>query len=299
MAQRETFLRYLFIIGKLRNSRRATFNDIHSYLRQESDILGDRLTISKRTFQRYLWEIRSLFNIDIQCDKDYYYYIAGDVEESFNHRVMEAFDVFNSLTQARKISQYIIPEKRRPQGTEHLQSLLKAISKRYPLEFSYQKHWEDAPSRRKVKPLGLKEFKGRWYLLAEDQQDSIIKSFGLDRIKELEVGTKEFRQTVQFDPDALFSHSFGITNPTGQEPEEVILSCDHVQGNYIKSYPLHSSQEVVGENEEEIQIKVKLRITHDFKMELLSYGEKLKVLSPQSLRIDIRETYLQALKNYE
>jgi predicted DNA-binding transcriptional regulator YafY len=40
---------------------------------------------------------------------------------------------------------------------------------------------------RKVHPLALKESKDRWYLIAIDTKDKILKSFGLDRINYLDV----------------------------------------------------------------------------------------------------------------
>jgi hypothetical protein len=51
------------------------------------------------------------------------------------------------------------------------------------------------------------------------------------------------------------------------------LSFDDYQGKYIKSLPLHESQQTISDSENELQIKLKLYITHDFIMELLSYGE--------------------------
>jgi predicted DNA-binding transcriptional regulator YafY len=64
MSKREYILRYMLIIRRLRNKRQATFEEINSFLILESELQGYRLSISKRTFQRDLNEIRSLFNTD-------------------------------------------------------------------------------------------------------------------------------------------------------------------------------------------------------------------------------------------
>lgn len=51
---------------------------------------------------------------------------------------------------------------------------------------------ENDISQRNAEPYALKEFKGRWYLLAKDRKDYQIKTFGLDRIQELEITNKNF-----------------------------------------------------------------------------------------------------------
>ena len=52
------------------------------------------------------------------------------------------------------------------------------------------------------------------------------------------------------------------------------------------------------DNEEELRITLKLYITHDFIMELLSYGENVKVIKPGSLIAELKAVYSQALNQY-
>jgi predicted DNA-binding transcriptional regulator YafY len=42
-----------------------------------------------------------------------------------------------------------------------------------------------------------------------------------------------------------------------------------------------------------------LYITHDFIMELLSYGSRLKVISPEALKRELAENYSRALRLYD
>ena len=82
-------------------------------------------------------------------------------------------------------------------------------------------------------------------------------------------------------------------------PQEIILSFNAFQGKYIKSLPLHETQQVLIDNKNELQIKLKLYVTHDFVMELLSFGDNVKVLKPQSLITEIKHAYQNALKQYQ
>jgi len=47
-----------------------------------------------------------------------------------------------------------------------------------------------------------------------------------------------------------------------------------------------------------VNIPVFSNITHDLIMELLSYGETVKILKPESLISEIKEVYLASLKQY-
>ena len=86
--------------------------------------------------------------------------------------------------------------------------------------------------------------------------------------------------------------------PNEEKPEEIILSLDPLQGKYIKSLPLHESQEIIIDNDDELRIKLTLYITHDFYMELLSMGEAVKVIEPVTLIKKLKATYYNCLSLY-
>ena len=298
MSKRDYILRYLLIVKKLQNSRLATFNEINYYIQREFELMEGPRDISLRTFQRDLNEIRTIFNIDIKCNNSNQYYIAEDENSDFNNRMMEAFDIINSLNIGQQLTPYVILEKRCPLGTEHLYGLLHAIRNRHIIRFSYQKYYEADITLREVEPYALKEFKGRWYLLSKDYKDDNVKTFGLDRIKELEISKKKFPLPSVMSCKDYFKNCFGIITSDDSCPEEVVLSFEPLQGKYVKSYPLHGSQKILKDNENELLIQLKLFITHDFIMDILSFGENVKVIQPASLIADVKSSYQDALNLY-
>ena len=290
MSKRESIARYNLIIKKLRK-RPATFAEIEEYLALESEIQAYNFNVSKRTFQRDRDDIRSLYNIDILFDfSKKVYYIDFDEQPEANERILEAFDTFNALNLTDRLSKHIHFEKRKPQGTEHLYGILHAIKNQIQIKFVYQKYWEDELTERLVEPYALKEFKNRWYVLSKDLVDNKIKSFALYRLTDLEILSKKFNFPKDFDVNEHYRYCFGIISPNGHQPEDVVLSFNAFQGKYIKSLPLHDSQQILIDNDNELRIQLKLFITHDFFMELLSFGENLKVFKPQSLIDDLKST---------
>jgi predicted DNA-binding transcriptional regulator YafY len=298
MSKRESIARYNLIIKKLRKQP-ATFPEISDYLAFESELQEYNFNVSQRTFQRDLVDIRSVYNIDIQYDfSRKVYHIDFDEQSEVNERILEAFDTFNALNISDRLSDYIHFEKRRPQGTENLYGLLHAIKNKVQISFSYQKYWEDEITHRIAEPYALKEFKNRWYVLANDLKDRKVKSFALDRLTELEITRKKFQLSNDFDVNEHFKYCFGIISPNEHAPQDVILSFDPFQGKFIKSLPLHESQMVLEDNEDELRIKLKLFVTHDFIMELLSFGDHVTVIQPAALIEEIKNTYSNALKLY-
>ena len=302
MSTRESLLRYIHITNRLRKSA-ATFDEIDQYLKQQSEMQGYHFNVSKRQFQRDLEDIGSIFEFEINYDfKQRVYAINEELQSEISRRRLEAFDTFNALKIGENTSSSIHFEKRRPQGTENLFGLLHAINNHLQVRFTYLKFWEDQPTYRIVEPLALKEFKNRWYLVSRDLKretsTGLIKTFGLDRITDLDITNTKFKDHENFDIGEQFRYCFGIISSAGEEPQEVILSFDPVQGKYIKSLPLHESQQILLDNNTELQIKLLLYVTYDFEMELLSYGEYVKVLKPESLIEGLKNRYRNALTRY-
>lgn len=298
MSKRDYIIRYLLIVKKLRNSRLAAFNEINEYIQREFELMDAPRNISLRTFQRDLNEIRTIFNIDIKCNTLNQYYIIKDENSGFNNRMMEAFDIINSLSTGQQLTPYVILEKRCPMGTEHIYGILHAIRNSYCVRFSYQKYYEPDNTLREVEPYALKEFKGRWYLLSKDFKDDYVKSFALDRMHEMEISKKKFTYPMDMNPKDYFKNSFGVITLIESDPEEIVLSFEPLQGKYIKSYPLHESQKILLDNEDELLIQLTMFVTHDFFMEILSYGENVKVIKPEDLIKNLKTSYQDALNLY-
>lgn len=305
MSKRGYISRYLLILKKLKIKPYSTYEELQAYIENQFDYLqmqDDNLQIgfSKRTLQRDIKEIRNVFGIDIEYSKSQKgYFISQNENENMNfQRMMEAFDMFNSLNLAQDLTPFIHLEKRRPQGTENLYGLLHAIKNRLKIKYTYQKFWEDEFSQRLVEPYALKEFKNRWYLMANDSKDNKIKSFALDRLTNLEITKQPYQYPDKYSIEQSYRYCFGIISPNGEDPQEIILSFDPFQGKYIKTLPLHETQQVLVDNDQELIIKLKLCLTHDLIMELLSFGDNMKVIEPKLLEKRIKQAHEKAYRQY-
>lgn len=297
--RREGVQRQRFIIHQI-TKKPSTFEEIQDFLQFQETISDDRLTCSQRTMQRDIREILSDYDIEIKCDRSTNeYYIAHDGREEHSERLMETFDLFNAIRIGNSFGNHLIFENRKALGAEHMNGLLHAIRNRVEVSFSYKKFDDGSVSSRTVKPVAIKESRNRWYLLAKDSKDKVVKNFSLDRISDLEISSRNFKAIKDFDPPEEFKYTFGIINGTGEKPQRIVLSFTPQEGRYINSLPLHQSQKELLENETERRFEYHLAPTHDFKMEILSHGDKVKVLEPESLRKDIIQMLQRSLEGYE
>jgi predicted DNA-binding transcriptional regulator YafY len=305
MSKRGYISRYMMLIKRLKGKPFSTFEDLELYVTRQLSNLhmqDDTLVMgfSKRTLQRDIKEIRTLFGIDITYDtsRKGYYINSSEYESSGFQRMIEAFDIFNSLNMTRDLSTIVSAEQRRPAGTDNMYGLLHAIKNSLQIKFLYRKFWNEEVRTRTVEPYLLKEFRNRWYVITLEPKGHVIKTFALDRISELEITSVKFNRNDKISIDDLFQHSFGIITGDGQPPEYIILSFDPFQGKYIKSLPLHTSQKVLIDNEDELRISLELHLTHDFLMEIRSFGEDVEVIEPASLKKNISESLARTLKLY-
>jgi predicted DNA-binding transcriptional regulator YafY len=300
MSKKQFIKRHLLILGKLRKNP-CDFKELQGYLKSQSLDDEENYEISKRTFERDVKEISSIFNVEIQYNrKEKVYEIIHDADDNKTSRLIESFQMYNALSMSESIAKHLILEKRKSLGLENLHGLLHAIQNRVSVSYQYENFWDfdNKKNIRFVFPLALKEARYHWYLIAKDTNDGNIKSFGLDRISYLEISANRFEYPTEFNVEEKFKHAFGIIN--GEEaPEKIKLWFTRGQGNYIKSLPLHVSQKIISENDTELILELFVCPSHDFVMELLSMGAAVKVLEPLSLQQKIKAKLLDAAKLYK
>lgn len=298
----EGLQRLLVIINKLKGKKRyIPARELKRYIAEAMEMRGYSGK-SGRTLERDIDDIQSLFGITIAYAKREQGYYIKEEDENIPERygqLLQNFDLLNALEGDTNLSTYVLAEHHRPLPSECLPMLISAIKHTHPVVFRYTLVRQgDKVEEKKVLPHYLKESNQRWYLLAYDE--GVLKTFGVDRIRDLRICASEtFKRNMDINVDELFRDCYGIWNQPDIPVEDVELKYDALDGKFLKSVPLHHSQQVLVDNADEFRIKVRLRITNDFVMELLSRSRSLEVVSPLHLRERVRKIYEEALKRNE
>jgi len=300
MAKKEMLQRLLLIICKLDGkSKYVQSDDLLGYIELNMRYRhGYTAGYSLRTVQRDIKSIEELFGIIIKHRKDFGYYISEREQVSWDkyEQMLLNFDILTALKAESGLKDCVLAEHHRPVGGSHMPLLMDAIRHSYYVAFDYTLLRQDNKVvHKKVAPHFLKESQQRWYLLALDEGK--WKTFGVERMSNISLMEHEhFERDGSVDIDNLFKDSFGIWNQEDIPVEEVLLSYDALDGSFLKSVPLHHSQTVLEDTAEAFRVRLRLRITNDFVMELLSRSRSLTVIEPLSLRERLREVYKEALQ---
>jgi len=196
-------------------------------------------------------------------------------------KIMEAVNIRREMNSGdEEIIQFEQSSGR--QGSEWIGPILRAIRSRRAIQFYYTKFGTDEPKLHRLDPYLLKEYRNRWYVVGRHHEKNAINTFGLDRVNELKVTEHEFIQDSDFSAKEFFKYAFGITTYRGK-PVEVILSFSPEHAPYLKTQPLHHSQEVIKDNGKEFRIRLTVYPTIELKMAVWSYGPGVRVVKPASL----------------
>ncbi len=213
-------------------------------------------------------------------------------------KVLNAVTIQKNVGGEARFNEWVQFEEIMPmQGGEFIPIIADALENKRKLQLTYRKFQSyDIASVKIVAPHLLKEYENRWYMIAYDEEDALMKTYALDRIEALTPMDAHF-EPQHIDFREHFKDSMGITiNNT--PPQEIILSFDPIQGMYVKSLPLHHSQKILTDNELETVISIFVKPTYEFYAKILSFGSKVKVISPTEIAEALQKMLQQTLQNY-
>lgn len=172
-----------------------------------------------------------------------------------------------------------------------------ALSENIVLQFNHQSFFSKKINTHVIHPYYLKEYRNRWYLIGYNEQFNGIRTYGLDRIQSIEqLDDHKFIES-EFDAKKHFKNIVGVT-ALKKEPQEILLSFTKAQSKYLITQPLHDSQEIVEENEDEVIFKYYVIPTFEFTSQILGWGDQVKVLEPKEYREEIIKSLKSNLNQY-
>lgn len=260
-----------------------TFEELQQRIRSLFEAQGEEEPIySIRTLQRDLKEIRDSHGVDIQFSKRLGRYVVNEEESSpIQEGVLESFEILQVFQLEKGLDQVVFFDERKARSTKHLLSLTRAIKNKRVLKLNHMRNWME-DKERVLKPLALKQFEHRWYLIALNEQNQ-LRNYSLEKIDSIGPTSKKFELTEPLDIKHYYKDIFGILNDKEAEAREVILDFKKFKGNYIKASPIHHSQKVMDENEERVRISLFVKINPELISEILSHGNQVTVVSPPEL----------------
>lgn len=322
-ANRNALLRYLVIDKCLRNrSRKWTWLDIlekvNEALEEDNPATNG---IGKTTLFTDLKNIQIIYNLEIVSLKDgktsYLQYANED--DSINHQPLSEKETkqlkaaimvisrFKGLPQFEWIHE-IVPNLESKLGLietekeiisfesnfdytggKHIPALYNAILNKQVLKLSYQSFRSSFTSELEIHPQYLKQFNSRWFIMSFiDKWGDKPQINALDRIVEIEESKTKYRSIKDFDWEDYFADMIGVTRSEEKPVEVRFLILDELQASYINTKPLHQSQKKLKKVENGYETSIFVIPNIELEKLILSFGENVIILSPESLKEKLR-----------
>jgi predicted DNA-binding transcriptional regulator YafY len=185
-------------------------------------------------------------------------------------------------------------------GIEFLTPLYQHIKGNTVIEIGYQSFKSQDPKKFVLHPYFLKQYNHRWYLVALSERFTNVGTYSLDRITKVNpMPAIKYDNSLNKNHTEHFKDIIGVTLETGKIPVEIIASITPSQAPYIITKPIHDSQKVLGENENEITISLRIIPNYEFYSTILSFGSSIKIISPESIKSTIHSILQDATMQYE
>lgn len=336
-ANRNAILRYKTIDRMLQRGRKATLEElVYACNDALQETLGYG-KVSLRSVQHDIREMRyseilGYYAPIIVVDKKYYTYedshysiVEMPLTDNDMQRLAEAIDLLKQLSSSKsfrgvedvvnrledhvasmrfKADPVILLESNeRLRGLEYITLLHDAIVDRCPLTLTYKPFkWTEAQTFL-FSPYILKEFRNRWFVLGKRHDDTALEIFimALDRIESLVPAPKNTRYFFNrtFDPQAFFRDIVGVTRYDAPV-EHVVFLATAPQAPYVRTKPLHPSQKELGSADDGgVLFSIDVIPNYELERDLLSFGEYITVLEPESLVEKLRGRIMQTAGNYK
>ena len=307
MTAPKLFKEYIWLVNTIKRARKISLVEI-----QEKWIdteMSGGVELARSTFNRHKDAIQDIFGIYIDCDRKggYKYYIGNEnvlYEDTVQNWIVSTLSVNDIISDSKFLHDRILLQQ--IPCDNYLQAFINAMKKRVRVSVKYRKYESDLISNVNFEPYCLKLFNQRWYVLAHFYRDATPEKeardyfavYSFDRIQEISLTDVKFEVRDDFDAQDYFSECFGVVVGDGTPAERIILRAYGKQRYYLHDLPQHHSQKAIGQGENYTDFEYYVRPTYDFCGHILSLGNQLKVIYPQTLADKISQMAIDTLKMY-
>jgi predicted DNA-binding transcriptional regulator YafY len=102
-----------------------------------------------------------------------------------------------------------------------------------------------------------------------------------------------FIENTRYDFSEYFEDIIGINRGKDNQHEKNTLWFAPGKAPYIQTKPIHGSQKVKKNDKDGLVITIEVIVNYELKSLLLSFGNEVKVLSPESLDRQLKEMAYQ------
>lgn len=295
--------------------------------------LAEKLECSERTIERYLDDMRDLFQAPLvynqnlrgwhydpelsgQFELPGLWLTASDIQSLFlllemlnryshgaiNEELASISDQIKALLKARGVSYDQLQDKIRilPQGQRvipdhRLSHCLSSLLDKRRLNLSYQ-DFNGNTSQREISPQRLIYYRDNWYLDAYCHLRNSLRSFALARINQLSAHKTASKAVAPEQLDEHFRQGYGVF--AGVATHTAVLRCLPPIAHDIAQQQWHSQQQGEWQGQDYL-LSLPYSDHRELILDILKYTPNITVEAPAELQQQVRQRLEQGLNTYQ
>jgi proteasome accessory factor B len=165
------------------------------------------------------------------------------------------------------------------------------------LEIKYQALHSRLPKAHAIHPYHLANLDGEWYLFAYEPRHKEIVQFLVGRIESVAVSERTFKVQANFNIRKLLSDRFGrFIHSEKHMPSNIRLLFAPELTSYISEKAWHPRQTIKRRQGGRVELRLPVPAVRDVIPWIMSFGSKVKVLTPKSLAEYVRKEHYKAAR---
>jgi predicted DNA-binding transcriptional regulator YafY len=185
------------------------------------------------------------------------------------------------------------PHKNYQQYKKTIDLITQAIDKTLTAQMRYFSASRTTTTRREVDPYRLWYAAGGLYLIAYCHLRKDVRLFAVERIRSITLTDHPYQMPLGFDVEEYVQDALMIMR--GRRIDIELLFSKKV-ATWVKDKLWHSSQETVPMKDGRLRMTLKVADTDELVGWILSFGSQVRVITPESLRIKVRDEAKAVLK---
>jgi predicted DNA-binding transcriptional regulator YafY len=176
-----------------------------------------------------------------------------------------------------------------------IQTLHDAVLQRRTLRIRYRTGRTGAVSSRALDPYRVWYRSGGLYVVGLDHKSGEIRTFAVERIREIADTGRRFERDPGFDFDRYTGAAFGVIS---EPATRVRILFDRRWAGYVSEHTWHPSQQLVRRPGARVELSMEVGGTAELRSWILSFGSGALVLEPAALRDEVTAELAAASDRY-
>lgn len=177
---------------------------------------------------------------------------------------------------------------------EYFSPIATAVLQRRRIVIDHHNRQRNETIRREVSPQRLNYYRENWYLDAWCHLRNELRSFGLDAIKGVWLGTEAAQEVAEDDLAAVLDSGYGIFG--GKDLQWAELEFSPSRSQWVSKETWHPQQEGYFTADGSYRLKLPFSNPTELTMDILRHLPEVKVLSPTSLSELVKSHLRKALE---